>query len=118
MDIVVAGPRPSVRQGLLLLLGSVDGWSAREAPDVADAGGRATLAHADVLVFDLDPFAERLPLLRRIVMTGTRIVAVMTTASEPHVRAALDAGAAACVGKQQVAERLPDAIRDVAAAIS
>jgi DNA-binding NarL/FixJ family response regulator len=113
MHIVVAGPHPAVRRGVTLLLSDIDGWSIVEGPDVDTPRGRSALRDADLLVLDLDPFVTRLPLLRRVAMAGTPVVALLTTASAAHRASVLAHGAAVCLSKDECADQLIPAIRHV-----
>lgn len=117
MVIVVAGRHAAVRQGVMLLLGSVDGWVVREAHGADDLGDHGAVSDADVVVLDLDPFAERLPLLRRLAMRGVPVVALVTTAGDARIASARASGAVACVAKQEVDPALLDAVRDAGGTI-
>lgn len=112
MRILVSGDSRLVRQGLGMLLSSVDGWDVSHAADIGGARARLAFRAADVLVLDLDPYPRGLARLRELAEedAATPIVAVMTTPSAARARAVLAAGAAGCVGKQAVAERLLPAV--------
>ncbi|MGY1636217.1 response regulator [Geodermatophilus sp. SYSU D00742] len=97
--------------GLLRLTG----WEVHEAPGTREALALARRLDLDLVVTDLPaPAGEGPALLRRLRLAGCRahLVAVARDAAEEERRAALAAGALACLPGPVGAELLVDLLRD------
>ncbi|HEU4658266.1 MAG TPA: response regulator [Capillimicrobium sp.] len=112
MRILVSGESKLVRQGVAMILESVDGYEVEQVPELSRARARLRFRGAHVLVLDLDPYASGLAALRELAGEGvaTPIVALLTSATRAHVSGALSAGATICLAKEAVAEELVAAV--------
>ncbi|MGI8780754.1 MAG: response regulator transcription factor [Solirubrobacteraceae bacterium] len=115
--VVVADDQNAVRQGLVALLGTMDGVQVvGEAADGRDAVRLALLKHADVVLMDVRmPATDGIAATRLLAERRPAVaVLVLTTYDdEGTVFAALRAGARAVLTKSATAPEIRDAITAV-----
>lgn len=116
--VLVADDHDAVRTGLVMILGAAEGVEVvAEARDGGAAVRRARDLRPDVVLMDVRmPGTDGIAATRALVDEGVCAVLVLTTFDlDEYVFAALRAGAAGFLLKSVDADRLVDAVREVAA---
>jgi DNA-binding NarL/FixJ family response regulator len=117
--VLIADDQKVVRDGLVMLLGLLDGIDVvGTAVDGADAVRQALTADPDIVLMDLNmPTVDGVEATRRLVEAGARarVVVLTTYADDDWVFRALQAGARGFLTKAAGAEEIEQAITTVAA---
>lgn len=119
IKVLVADDHPIVREGLVALLGSLDGFSVvAEAPDGRAAVREAVQSKPDVAVIDLQmPVLDGIEATREICRVAPSVAVLVLTMhdGDESVLAAMRAGARGYLVKGAEQDEIARAIRAVAA---
>ena len=119
VSVVVADDQTAVREGLVLLLGTLPGIAvAGEAADGDAAVDLVTAVHPQVVLMDLNmPGCDGVTATRRITADhpGTRVVVLTTYADDESIISALQAGALGYLTKDATRAEIGRAVLTAAA---
>ena len=119
VTVVVADDQSAVREGLVLLLGTLPGITvAGEAADGAAAVDLVAKTHPQVVLMDLNmPGCDGVAATRRIIADhpSTRVVVLTTYADDESIISALQAGALGYLTKDATRAEIGRAIQAAAA---
>ena len=119
VTVVVADDQSAVREGLVLLLGTLPGISvAGQASDGDAAVDLVARTRPQVVLLDLNmPGCDGVAATRRITAEhpGTRVVVLTTYADDESIIGALQAGALGCLTKDATRAEIGRALRAAAA---
>ena len=119
VSVIVADDQAAVREGLVLLLGTLPGIAvAGEAADGDAAIDLVTAVHPQVVLMDLNmPGCDGVTATRRITADhpGTRVVVLTTYADDESIISALQAGALGYLTKDATRAEIGRAIQAAAA---
>jgi DNA-binding NarL/FixJ family response regulator len=119
VSVIVADDQAAVREGLVLLLGTLPGIAvAGEAADGDAAVDLVTAVHPQVVLMDLNmPGCDGVAATRRITAEhpGTRVVVLTTYADDESIIGALQAGALGYLTKDATRAEIGRALRAAAA---
>jgi DNA-binding NarL/FixJ family response regulator len=119
VNVIVADDQTAVREGLVLLLGTLPGIAvAGEAADGDAAVDLVTAVHPQVVLMDLNmPGCDGVTATRRITADhpGTRVVVLTTYADDESIISALQAGALGYLTKDATRAEIGRAVLTAAA---
>ena len=119
VSVIVADDQTAVREGLVLLLGTLPGIAvAGEAADGDAAVDLVTAVHPQVVLMDLNmPVCDGVTATRRISADhpGTRVVVLTTYADDESIISALQAGALGYLTKDATRAEIGRAVLTAAA---
>jgi len=119
VSVIVADDQTAVREGLVLLLGTLPGIAvAGEAADGDAAVDLVTAVHPQVVLMDLNmPGCDGVTATRRITADhpGTRVVVLTTYADDESIISALQAGALGYLTKDATRAEIGRAVLTAAA---
>ena len=119
VSVIVADDQAAVREGLVLLLGTLPGITvAGEAADGDAAVGLVAALHPQVVLMDLNmPGCDGVTATRRIAADhpGTRVVVLTTYADDESIISALQAGALGYLTKDATRAEIGRAVLTAAA---